>query len=51
MFDGHIFSVGSARPKVLIQSSENLRVENLKSANAIHHSLQLLQKRKLLNTE
>ena len=38
---GHVLRLGRARPQVLVQRRENLRIEHLKTANSIDHALQL----------
>ena len=44
VLDGNVLRVGTARPHILVQCGENLRVEHLEPPNTVHHSLQLLQK-------
>ena len=43
VLNGHIFGIGRACPHILIKGCKYLRIEYLKSSNAIHHSLQLLE--------
>ena len=51
VLDRHVFRVRAARPNVLVESGENLRVQDLKPPDSIHHPLQLLarEKKRLLS--
>ena len=47
MLHGQVLGVVvRARPHVLVQGGEDLRVQHLEAADSVHHAFQLLEKKK-----